>query len=459
LSVSSFNKYLNSMLENLRKRDKKAVRILFIVTILSVICCVTLVVITAHKPGSPEFCARCHSMESQYNSWNETVSCNTGCLSCHSHDNSGRTLAVDIEDSNCTNTECHPVEKLTSKVSSYKNVFSFNHKTHLEEYPTNLKLRCTECHSYLGRDVQEGTKPRHFSIDQNTCFICHFMRGKNPLLIAKDKIEVDECSLCHKNVEVDVMIYEKRFDHLRLEKERKVKCANCHLDTVHRGGNVEKKNCYRCHTKIPKEYQGAERMHRDHVEKHKVPCSPCHNEILHKWGDEYIANILPERDSVSDDENSFMATVVAGRTRQGVGSVDMKDQESVFEKVPYLIQRGLYAGYGGRGAEKSPDPMYLATVNCIACHKNRDMSVHPMTCNVCHKKGFHKTMAEQQEYITGLLASLSELLVESQKRGVSKSLIDEARYNYDLITSDGSFGVHNIKYVKDLLGHSIQSLQ
>ena len=154
-----------------------------------------------------------------------------------------------------------------------------------------------------------------------------------------------------------------------------------------------------------------------------------------------------------------MFSVVTSRTRQGVVSVDTEDQESVFEKVPYLLQRKLYAGKGGRGVEKSPDPMYLATVNCTACHKSRDMSVHPLACNVCHEKGFDKTMAEQKEYITGMLSSLSKLFIESQESGVSKSLIEEAMYNYDLIVKDGSFGVHNIKYVKDLIDHSMQSLK
>ena len=447
------------MLENIRKRDKKAVRILSIVTILSVVCCITLVVITAHKPNSPEFCARCHSMAPSYKTWNETVSCNTGCLSCHTHDNSGRTLSVEIEDNNCTNTDCHPVEKLTSKVSNYKDLFPFNHKTHLKEYPTNLKLKCTGCHSYLGSNVQKDGKTRHFGIDENTCYICHFIESENPLLTAKDKIEVDECSLCHKDVAVKVMIYEKEFDHLEFEKKRKVKCANCHLDVVDKGGNVEVANCYHCHTKIPKEYQGAERMHSDHVEKHKVPCSSCHNDILHKWGDEYITNILPERGAVPGNENSLIASVGTVRTGQGVISVNTKDYESIFGKVPYLIQRELYAGYGGSGVEKSPDPMYLATVSCTACHKNRDLSVHPLTCNVCHEKGFHKTMAEQKEYITGLLSSLSELLKKPPNKGVPKTLIDEAHYNYNLVVNDGSFGVHNIKYVKDLLDQSIQSLK
>ncbi len=446
------------MLENMRESNKKAVKILSIVTVLSIICCITLVVITAHKPASPEFCARCHSMEPSYNSWNETVSCNTGCLSCHTPDNSGRTLSVEIEDGNCTNTECHPVEKLTSKVSNYKNVFSFNHKTHLKEYPTNLKLRCTGCHSYLGDDVQGDGKVRHFGIDEDACFVCHFMRGKNPLFTAKDNIEVDECSLCHKNVEVEVMIYEKKFDHLKFEKELKVKCVNCHFDTLHRGGNIEERNCYHCHTKIPKGYQGAERMHRDHVEEHKVPCSPCHNEILHEWSDEYITNVLPERNAATGGERSLSTAVVTSKTRQGVVSADTKDQEPIFGKVPYLIQRELYAGKGGSGIEESPDPMYLATVNCIACHKDKDLSVNPMACNVCHEKGFDKTLAEQKEYITRMLKVLSDKIVEAKSLGSPGYLIDEVERNYDLITKDGSFGVHNIKYVKDLIAYCLARL-
>ncbi|MDR4499258.1 MAG: cytochrome c3 family protein [Candidatus Scalindua sp.] len=440
-------------------KNRKSVTILFVVASISLICCITLIVIAAHKPGSPEFCARCHSMEPFYNSWKDAVSCNTGCLNCHTHDDSGRTLSVEIEDSNCTNTECHPVEKLTSKVSDYKDKFSFNHKTHLEAYPTNLKLKCTGCHSYLGQDIQEDGKINHFDIDENSCFICHFRRGKNPLLTARDKIEVDECSLCHKNVEVELLLYGKVFDHLNFEKDERVKCADCHFDTVQRGGDVEEKNCYHCHTKLPKEYQGAERMHRDHVEKHKVPCTPCHNEILHEWGDEYVANILPERNAVPGDMDSLMTTVVTSRKSRKGASVDTRDQESVFEKVPYLIQRKLYAGKGGIGIEESPDPMYLALVNCTACHKNRDLGVHPLTCNICHKKGFDKTMEEQKEYIRNKLNSLSELINNTPKKGVSETLVDEVRYNYNLIVNDGSFGVHNIKYVKDLINYSIERLK
>ncbi len=447
------------MLENIKKRDKRVVRILSIVTILSIICCVTLIIVAAHKPGSDEFCARCHSMEQSYNSWKKTVACQTGCLSCHTHDKSGRTLSVEIEDSNCTTIECHPVDKLTSKVSNFKEAFPFNHQTHLKEYSNNLRVKCTGCHSYLGNDAQEGGGARHFGIDEGTCFVCHFIRGKSPLLTAKDKIKVDECSLCHKDVEVKVMIYEKDLDHMKFEKELKVKCSDCHFDIVHGGGDVEGRNCYRCHAKIPKEYQGAERMHNDHVEEHKVPCSPCHNAILHEWGGEYTTNILPHKDSVTGNEDSLSAPDAASRTIQKVVPVDSGDMAYVFKREPYLIQRELYAGKGGVGIEGSPDPMYLSTVNCIACHKEKNMSVNPMSCNVCHEKGFDKTMAEQKEYITGLLSLLSESLENPPKKDVSSDLIDESLHNYNLITNDGSLGVHNIKYTKDLINYSIQNLR
>ncbi len=447
------------MLENIRKRDKKRVIVLSVVAILSLICCITLFEIAAHKPGSPEFCVRCHSMQPSYNSWKETVFCNAECLDCHTHDGSGRTLSVEIQDSNCTNTGCHPVEELASQLSVYKEVFVFNHKTHLKEFPANLKLRCIGCHSYMGREVREEVKTRHFGIDENACFVCHFIKGETTLLTTNDKKEVDDCSLCHKDVQKKIMIYEKEFDHLKYEKKLKIECTNCHFETIHRGNEVGTKNCYYCHTKISEEYEGADRMHNDHVEEHKVPCSPCHDEISHKWGDEYIYNILPERDIEDKDKNLLSVSDINRVAGSSGVIIDVKDEAHIPGKEPYSLQRKVYAGSGGRGVERSPDPMYLATVNCTACHKDKDLAVDPMICNTCHEKGFDKTMAEQKEYITSMLDSLSEVLTESQKQGVPEALIYESRHNYDLIVRDGSFGVHNIKYIKDLINHSIQRLE
>jgi hypothetical protein len=199
-------------------------------------------------------------------------------------------------------------------------------------------------------------------------------------------------------------------------------------------------------------------MHNDHVEKHKVPCSQCHDEISHKWDDEYVNNILPTRGINS--EYKYFTSVSEKAKAGGLGNdAVINKKESIFEKESFYLQRKIFAGEGGIGVERSPDPMYLATVNCIACHSDKSLDVDPMVCNTCHEKGFDKTMAEQKEYITGLLGSLSKLLVDSQKRGVSKPLIEEASHNYELIVNDRSSGAHNIKYIKDLINHSMQQLQ
>ncbi len=445
------------MLENIRIREKKSVRVLSIVTILSLICCITLVVIAAHKPGSPEFCAKCHSMTPSYITWKETVSCNTGCLGCHTHDNSGRTLSVEIEDSNCTNIECHPLGKLTSKLSNYKEKISFNHETHLQKFSTNLKLKCTGCHSRLSHSVKSGTEKRHFGINEGACFACHFIEGKFTLL-TNDKEKINECELCHKDVQVKVMIYEKEFDHLKYENELKVECKNCHFETIRKKNSVDKKDCYYCHTKIPNEYEGADRMHNDHVEKHNVPCSPCHSDILHKWNDEYANNVLSTRDI---DTRAGISTNASTMTKDVIPDkvAVVASEESIFKEESFYLQKKIYAGKGGIGVECSPDPMYLATVNCIACHRDGSLRVDPMACNTCHEKGFDKTMAEQKEYITAMLKSLSGLIKESQECGVSKALIQEASYNYKLIDNDRSFGVHNIKYIKDLIDYSMRELR
>jgi hypothetical protein len=443
----------------IKKRNRNPVIKLSIVTALSLISCISLIKIAADRPESPEFCARCHSMVSSYNTWKETVACNTGCLNCHTHDNGGKTLAVEIKDSNCTSIECHPLEKLVSETSQYKKIISFKHETHIKEYATNLRMQCTGCHIYAGKDGQKGIDIKHFNIDENTCIICHFTKSNNLLISTQDKKNIDECSLCHKEVQIRTMIYGKEFDHLKYEKELNVECTNCHFETVHRNNSLDKMGCYYCHTKVPKEYTGADRMHNDHVKEHKVPCSPCHNEIQHKWDDEYVRFVLPEREV--DVQNKYLikiANIDKGTNLNNL-PVSPEGREHVFDDEPYLLQKRIYNGIHGRGVEGSPDPMCLATVNCIACHREKDLGVDPMVCNTCHEKGFDKTMLEQKEYVTRMLKELSDKLTESQKQEIPKYLIDEARHNYDMIVNDGSYGVHNIKYVKDLIAHSIDILE
>lgn len=441
------------MKENLRNR--KTVVILSILTAITLVCCISLVKIAADKPKSPEFCARCHSMESSYNTWKETVACNTECLDCHTHDKDGKTLSVEISDSNCTSMNCHPVEKLISNTSKYSGNFTFKHETHLKEFATNLKIQCVGCHSYLGKGEQEGTQTKHFGIDENVCYVCHFTKSSAPLLADENEVEAGECTLCHQDVQANIMIYEKEFDHLKYEKDLKVGCENCHFETVHGNGGTDKESCYYCHTKIPDEYTGVDRMHNDHVKEHKVPCSPCHGMIRHEWNDEFVQFIIPARYINAQEAYSEKASDKDISKKLEGPSDNTKWGDTIFKDKPYLLQKEIYRGIRGKGPEGSPDPMYLATVRCIACHKDRNLTVDPDICNTCHEKGFDKTMMEQREFVVRKLKELSGLITESRRNGIPKYLIDEAIYNYNLIVSDGSYGVHNIKYVKDLIEHCI----
>ncbi|GJQ60229.1 MAG: hypothetical protein SCALA701_30300 [Candidatus Scalindua sp.] len=441
-------------------KNQKSVKVLSVVTIISFICCISLIKIAAERPVSPQFCARCHSMEPSFNSWKETVSCNAVCLDCHTHDRSGKTLSVEMEDKSCTTRDCHPREELNSQVSNYANVVSFRHATHIKEYDTNLRLKCTGCHSYTGNDESEGVKASHFSIDATACFICHFTKGNGPpILKTQESMAIDDCLLCHNDVQVETEIYDKVFDHLKYEKRLGVACTNCHFETVQGSGGVESKSCYYCHTKVPKAYAGPARMHEDHVKEHKVPCSPCHNRIVHKWDDTYSRFLSAEGDKERQKEERLESAHGNGSPNP-INSFIRQSEEGLFDTVPFRVQSEIYRGVGGRGVKGLPDPMFLATVNCIACHTdNNDLKVVPTVCNSCHERGFEKILQEQKELVSRMVKTLSDLIKESRDQGIPDEQIDTATYNYELIMKDGSYGVHNIKYIKDLIAFSIDHLQ
>lgn len=119
-------------------------------------------------------------------------------------------------------------------------------------------------------------------------------------------------------------------------------------------------------------------------------------------------------------------------------------------------------GAGGKGIKGLPDPMYLATLNCSACHKDEFYAkVNPEVCIACHERGFDKILFEQKLFVSSMMKRLKSLIkaAENQQTPDTLSIIREAAFNYEFVTKDGSFGSHNIKYVKNLLNHSIGQLR
>ena len=322
----------------------------------------------------------------------------------------------------------------------------------LIQFIGKLRLRCISCHTNIGGE-------RHFETDTRTCNACHFLsqsesvksfptspssREENYLcetqnvlqsINTKDEKSISNCTLCHDHIEKSKEIYGKIFKHDVYEINEKVSCTDCHFKTIQGDGKVDKKSCYQCHPKIANNFNNASDMHCIHIDKHKVACTSCHDQIMHGW--------IKESNKVYGNDNS-------GYTKEN-----------------YMIQNLIMTGQGGVGVKGEPDPMHLATLNCSACHKDKQLytNIASEICNNCHNRGFDKMLSEQMHFVTSKMRLLRTLLVKAKRFHNSdtyavsqQTIVHEAEVNYNLIKDDGSFGVHNIKYVKDLLDYSIAKL-
>lgn len=380
--------------------------------------------VTIARPKTTSFCAKCHSTIT-FNNACKKPSKDIDCIECHTHKNKGvAQMAVEIRDEHCTSESCHPLNKLMVQAVQYKNNIPFQHKTHVVKLPNNLTLKCTSCHAHIRSE-------KHFETDTSTCDTCHFINTTKPLY-TENKKPISDCTLCHGHIEKTKDIYGKTFQHEAYEKNEKTDCSDCHFNTIQGDGRVDKRNCYQCHPEIADYSERGPDMHTIHIEKHKVACTSCHGSLTHGW-------ITSDNPVYGDDSSQH--PVATGH------------------KVQELIMMGM----GGVGIKGEPDPMYLATLHCSACHKDNQWFayIEPKVCNNCHEKGFDKILAEQMRFITSRMRLLQGLLTRAKRRhkDTASQVIDEAEVNYHLIREDGSNGAHNIKYIKYLLDYSITNLR
>ena len=434
------------MFAEVRKLNKKTAATLGICAIIAMaITAVTLVITVAVKPKNVHVCLQCHSAVVFNNGCKKTVPGDIACSECHGHEHEKPSvMTVTIMDGRCSSSSCHPFSKLSEKTISYKETKPFRHDTHNKVFATNLAMGCATCHSNTGNK-------KHFALDGAVCNVCHFFQppdkkqkhiagsssphestpdaGKQPLLTG-DNQPISGCVLCHGHVDKKIEIYGKAFVHGDYEKDKKASCNDCHFNIIQGTGEVVEERCYRCHTKTGNDPLTALQMHRKHVVGHKAACSACHTPITHGW----IGFGGP------GEKKHPLSRVIPG----------------------YRVQDMLMAGRGGIGVANEPDPMYLATLNCAACHKDVKTfaNVAPSVCGNCHEDKFNKILSEQMRLVTSRMERLQSLLVKAKRSAnADRDAIARAETNYNLIKNDGSHGVHNIKYVKALLEYSISGLE
>jgi len=417
-----------------------------IAVVITLILITALMIFTLEVTSQPKFCNTCHVMKPYYESWRHSTHKDVTCTDCHfppgvKNKIKGKFTALsmlvnyftgvykkskpwaEISDESCMRSGCHQTRLLQS-TERFKENIRFDHAPHLNKLRRGKKLRCTSCHS----QIVQGS---HISVTETTCFLCHFKQ-------TKENSPINACDRCHKppvakKGENSNLVY----DHTMVV-ERKIQCQKCHGSMIVGDGSVPKNRCNMCHAdreKI-KMYSNSDLMHKNHITDHKIECDQCHLEVQHK--------------SVSRTEN-------------------VKPDCHTCHPDFHHSQLNMFTGKGGKGIPEYPSHMYLAGLNCQACHiylkparfkeRGEYLQAHGGSCKPCHGPGYDKLLDTWKGLANRKLSQISNVLTvanrvvdgKKNKKGYSeaKEKLESADYNYKFVKYGTA--VHNIVYATRLL--------
>ncbi len=401
---------------------------------------------------SPHFCNSCHIMKPYYEGWKHSKHNKVSCVECHYPPSGPRTLLwhkfqalsqvvkyvtrtyaskpyAEIEDAACLRTGCHAQRLLRGKVTFKENII-FDHQPHLEQVRRGRQLRCVSCHSQI-------VVGKHIEVTTDTCYLCHFKGMKE----ARELHPLGGCTSCHKIPEKDFILGGITYNHKDFVTKHGADCQSCHFDVVQGEGVAKKDVCITCHNQPEKlaKFDDISFIHENHVTKHNVACFHCHDEIKH--------------------------TVKTKAPLQYECSLCHSDK--------HQGQKEIYMGTKGKGVTDMPSPMYLAQVDCLACHilpKEQEKEHEQFTgqtykaseiaCLKCHGKEYLGLSAKWKSELFSALNIIGKRLAqakidvetintEREKYPKAKSFYSEAEYNFDFVRL--SQGLHNIYYAAALL--------
>lgn len=407
---------------------------------------------------SPSFCNSCHIMKPFYESWKTSGHNFVPCVDCHyppgaTAELKGKFQALsqvakfvtgtystkpyaEIEDASCLRMGCHE-KRLISGKATFKRGIIFDHEPHLTKMVRGKVLRCTSCHS----QIVQGS---HVSVTESVCFICHFKGAK----AGREENPIGGCPFCHESPKGDIKFAGITFNHADFVGKG-VKCQNCHFEAIKGEGEVPKQMCLTCHGEPERlsRYDDTEFIHTNHVTNRKVECFQCHIEIKHA-----VKTSVKPLDYDCD----------TCHTSKHVGVKEM------------------YMGTGGKGVKNMPSTMFIAQVDCIACHMipesisagtpftGRTYRFSKYACTRCHGEGYDVMPAAWKEQLKTELGEVENLLKKSEEL-IKKLKQDQPNYlkvmrlykdalhNYDFVKYGQ--GVHNMEYALALLAYTKKNAQ
>jgi len=406
--------------------------------------------------GQPSFCNSCHIMNPYYDSWQTSSHSEVNCLDCHLQPGfagyvkgkiNGLAQAVScivgrvgtkpnatVQDISCLRSECHSTEELVSKEIDYNGI-KFTHKNHVTKVVDGVTISCGTCHSHFEGDG-------HFNVNNNVCFTCHFIKDST----SNKRLVQTSCQNCH---EVPNMVIKRglvTINHAEFVSYSASCQDSCHKKEIEKTIEVSGSVCLNCHSFSKGEQANSVELHKTHTNHEKVECFACHGKVSH--GQTEVSSVS----AMIDCQNCHSDT--------------------------HQVQRSIYATQHPMQDENTElvlSPMFLTHVECGGCHIERVQrksgtldsfgtvaKAVPRACDNCHKKGTgERYIPFWQGKIKGLYEQVRQKLDRLEEQAKTETdetiaqklndKIKQARSILDSVLSDGSWGVHNLKYTEAML--------
>ncbi|MGB2809307.1 MAG: hypothetical protein WBC22_16315 [Sedimentisphaerales bacterium] len=406
--------------------------------------------------GQPSFCNSCHITNPYYGSWEKSSHSEVNCLDCHLQPGfagyvkgkiNGLAQAVDcivgrvgtkpnatVQDISCLRSECHSTEELVSKDIDYHGI-KFTHKNHVAKEVDGITISCGTCHSHF-----EGEE--HFNVNNNVCFTCHFLKDNT----SNKRLVQTSCQNCH---EVPNMVIKRglvTINHAEFVSYSASCQDSCHKREIEKTTEVSGSVCLNCHSFSKGEQVNSIELHETHTNHEKVECFSCHGKVSH--GQTEVLSVS----EMIDCQNCHSDT--------------------------HQVQRSIYATQHPMQDESTDlvlSPMFLTHVECSGCHIERVQrksgtldsfgtvaKAVPRACDNCHKKGTGeryipfwqgkiKGLYEQVRQKLDRLEEQAKLETDEQTAQALNDSVKQGRSILDSVLSDGSWGVHNLKYTEAML--------
>jgi hypothetical protein len=340
-------------------------------------------------------------------------------------------FAAFVPDTSCLQEGCHRGEDWDRDAGRREAPLrTFRHTTHFDYVlPEGGQPYCTICHT----GTRSGKKP-HFTVEARNCFPCHLPGSANAEGSPSGKSGEQGCFLCHPESGLSPRAGHPRAGEAETPAAagllENLSCALCHPLFSLLPPDREEEECRTCHPGWEDaQLEPGPRMHELHVARKKADCGDCHRGYPHL---SMYNNVLSQMNCDAchgDDRDLFMhqVEVYVGRAR----------------------------GFA------QPDSMAAAGVACSACHPPgpEHCARGTASCPSCHVAGYEKLVPIWQKTTRRNMTQLVDLCNQAIQEGKIQEFPPLIKGFLEILKEDGSFGVHNILEIKDLLDRSLATLR